>query len=283
MRLNGKNLFLLAAMVCSVSAAASTRGSLRRRLDMDMQQQLDLAALGLIASPEAALHSEFLREAVYEKGGGKSSDTKKEAKAPKGRKTPAPSPLFEQPTGGGGQPPAPTNAPTFPLVSLPSARQPTSQKTKQPTVEKTKQPTVEKTKQPTVEKTKQPTVEKTEKTKKPTVEKTKKPTFENTKSPTAEKTKGKNGQASGGSKAPSPMTAPSPQEKTKGKTSKGEGQNGGGKGKKGDIEVTESDDVTAVGKVAGGDSFLGKLKRLNSLLSIMIFLSSALTSFSFFL
>jgi hypothetical protein len=268
MRSNCKSLILLAAMVCSVSAA-SARGSLRRRLEMDMQQQLDLAALDLVASPEAALHSEFLKEAVYEKGGGKSSDTKKGAKAPKGRKTPAPSPLFEQPTGGGSQPPAPTNAPTFPLVSLPSTRPPTFKKTKQPTVEKTKQPTVEKTKQPTVEKTKSPTVEKTknptvEKTKSPTVEKTKNPTVEKTKNPTVEKTKGKNGQPSGGSKAPSPTKAPSPQEKTKGKTSKGEGNNGGDKGKKGDSEVTEPEpeaepeDVTAVGKVAGGESFFGK-------------------------
>jgi hypothetical protein len=268
MRSNCKSLILLAAMVCSVSAA-SARGSLRRRLEMDMQQQLDLAALDLVASPEAALHSEFLKEAVYEKGGGKSSDTKKGAKAPKGRKTPVPSPLFEQPTGGGSQPPAPTNAPTFPLVSLPSTRPPTFKKTKQPTVEKTKQPTVEKTKQPTVEKTKSPTVEKTknptvEKTKSPTVEKTKNPTVEKTKNPTVEKTKGKNGQPSGGSKAPSPTKAPSPQEKTKGKTSKGEGNNGGDKGKKGDSEVTEPEpeaepeDVTAVGKVAGGESFFGK-------------------------
>jgi hypothetical protein len=41
---------------------------------MDMQQN-DLSALD--RCPEAALHKEFLREAVYEKGGDKSSDTKK--------------------------------------------------------------------------------------------------------------------------------------------------------------------------------------------------------------
>jgi hypothetical protein len=272
MRLNSKSLILLAAMVCSV--AAGTRGSLRRRLHMDAQQQLDLAALDLVASPEAALHSEFLREAVYEKGGGRSSDAKKEVKASKGRKTPSPSPLYEQPAAGGDQAPAPTNAPTFPRVSLPSVpsgRQPPVQRTKQPTVEKTKQPTVEKTKQPTVEKTKNPTVQKTkqptvQKTKQPTVEKTKNPTVEKTKKPTVEKSKG---QPSGGSKAPS-TSSPTREEKIKGKTSKGDdsgesnnkGKNGGSKGKKGSTEVTNDvegvEDVTAVGKVAGGGSFLGK-------------------------
>jgi hypothetical protein len=282
MRLNSKSLVLLAAMVCSV--AAGTRGSLRRRLEMDTQQQLDLAALDLVVSPEAALHSEFLSEAVYEKSRVNSSDTKKEAKASKGRKTPSPSPMFEQPAGGGDQAPAPTNAPTLSRVSLPSApsgRQPTAQKTKQPTVEKTKNPTVQKTKQPAVQKTKQPT---------------------STKSPTVGKSKGEKLEGSGKTGQPSVSMAPSPspptkQEKTKGKTYKGDGsgagngkgKNGGGKGKKGGSEVPEDveeveevedvEDVTTVGKVAGGDSFLGKFNRFYSLLSIMMFLSAALTSF----
>jgi hypothetical protein len=189
---------------------------------MNTNEQLDITVPGLIASPEAAAHTEFMREAVRQKG-SLFSDTK-EAKASKGRQTPAPSPLFEQPVGG--EAPAPTKAPTLPQVSLPSARPQTVQKTKQPTVEKTKQPTIEKTKQPTIEKTKRPTVE---------------------------KTKGK-GSGDDGGKAPSPTKAPS--SPTKGKTSKGEGKNGGDKGKKGDSEVPE--DGTAGGEVTGGDSFLGK-------------------------
>jgi outer membrane biosynthesis protein TonB len=235
MRLNPKSLILLAAMVCSV--AASTRGSLRRRLSTKHQRDL-------VASPEAALHTEFLKEAT------KKGKVNSEVKEPKG----------------GAKAPAPTKAPTLPEGSLPSARPPTVQKTKQPTVEKTKQPTVEKTKQPTVEKTKQPTVEKT-------------------KQPTVEKTKGAKGDGGGGGKAPSPTKAPSmikgsPPSKTpkgddsggsNGKTDKGDKEKKGGRG------AVDGDGAGAGSEVTGGDSFLGKFNRFDSLLSMIIFLSAALT------
>jgi hypothetical protein len=62
MRLSCKSFILLAAMVCSV-AARSTRASLRRRLNTHQIDLMD-SPEALVASPEAALHIEFIREAA---------------------------------------------------------------------------------------------------------------------------------------------------------------------------------------------------------------------------